>query len=58
MTLAIDKTSTALASKPSSLLNHCMTLHIALQLSELQFFCLSYMDNIVKPIHKTVDRNV
>ena len=58
MALPIDKTSTALASKPSSLLNHYMTLHMALHLSELQFFCLSYMDNIVKPIHKIVDRNV
>lgn len=57
MALATDRTSRALISNPSSLLNCYMTLGNALNLSELQFSCLSSVGNTVDSTHRTAVRN-
>lgn len=53
MALATDKTSRALISNPSSLQDCFMTLGNALNLSELQFSCLSSVGNSEEPTHRT-----
>ena len=58
MALATDRTSRALVSNPSSLLNCYMTLGNALHLSELQFSYLSYVGNTVEPTHRTAVMDV